>query len=270
MLDMLIQPCATTTCRNNNNTASCATTTTAGTTVQLMEPSSCVLLGLQRFTAWLVENLALGSVLFALLYATCTVCLVPTSALTLGGGAAFTQAIGLGPGLLLCSLTVFAGASTGAIVAFLLARYLLHDYVQSLVRRFRLTAAVDAAVREAGLKLMILFRLSPLIPFGVFNYAIAGTSVSFRDYALALPAMLPGTATYAYIGATVAEAAVASQAADASSARALQTTLLAIGAVATVGAVVLISWFARRELAKSVQGAQSQQQDRGGESGSDG
>ena len=51
-----------------------------------------------------------------------------------------------------------------------------------------------------GLKVMILLRLSPLIPYNAFNYLVAATAVTFRDYALALFAMVPATIGYVYTG----------------------------------------------------------------------
>ena len=60
--------------------------------------------------------------------------------------------------------------------------------------------------RIAGIKhhlrVMILLRLSPLIPFNALDYISGETSISFRDYALALFAMLPGTVMFCMVGAT--------------------------------------------------------------------
>ena len=239
VVDQIARPCL-----------SCDGSTNQTLSSECNAATACTLLGLQLFTGWLANNLALGSVLFALLYAACTVLIVPTSVLTLGGGAAYTLTLGLGPGLLLASLVVLLGASLGALIAFLLARHLLHGFVQRLVKRWRLGVAINAALRRAGLRMMLLLRLSTIVPFNVFNYAIAGSDVSLRHYVLALPAMLPATATYAFIGATLADAAVASG--QLSTARALQTALLAVGALATVLALFLLSWMAKRELERNV------------------
>ena len=49
---------------------------------------------------------------------------------------------------------------------------------------------------------MLLLRLSPLIPFNALDYVSGVTSISFRDYALALFAILPGTIMFCMVGAT--------------------------------------------------------------------
>ena len=43
--------------------------------------------------------------------------------------------------------------------------------------------AVEAAVAEEGWKMVLLLRLSPVIPFAPLNYALSLTSISFFAYA---------------------------------------------------------------------------------------
>ena len=85
------------------------------------------------------------------------------------------------------------------LVAFLLGHYVFHDLVNRLISKWRITRAIDAAIKEHGVKTMCLLRLSPVIPYNAFNYVMAGTSVSFRDYAIGCTAMLPGTIAYVYV-----------------------------------------------------------------------
>ena len=69
--------------------------------------------------------------------------------------------------------------------------------------------ALDTAVAEGGFKIVLLTRLSPLLPFFLLNYAYGLTKVQLRDYVLASwIGMLPGTLLYIYIGSTVGSAAV--------------------------------------------------------------
>jgi uncharacterized membrane protein YdjX (TVP38/TMEM64 family) len=64
----------------------------------------------------------------------------------------------------------WAGASFGAVGAFLLGRYLLHEEAQALFRRYGVIKALDRAFEGQGLKIMVLLRLSPLVPFLPLNY----------------------------------------------------------------------------------------------------
>lgn len=56
------------------------------------------------------------------------------------------------------------------------------------------TQAVDAAVEEEGWKMVVLLRLSPVIPFALLNYMLSLTAISFFDYTWASAVgIIPGT-----------------------------------------------------------------------------
>jgi uncharacterized membrane protein YdjX (TVP38/TMEM64 family) len=59
-----------------------------------------------------------------------------------------------------------------------------------------------SALEGNGLKIMILLRLSPLIPYNALDYISGVTSISLRDYALALIALLPGAFMICFVGAS--------------------------------------------------------------------
>ncbi len=155
-----------------------------------------------RFAAW-VEGLGFwGPLVFAAGYVVATVAMVPGSLLTLAAGAIF----GLGKGF----VTVFVGASIGATLAFLVSRYLARSWVEKKLEGHEKFAAVDHAIGDQGLKIVVLLRLSPLFPFNLLNYALGLTRVKLRDYVIAHLGMLPGTLLYVYYGrlaGAVAEAA---------------------------------------------------------------
>lgn len=125
-------------------------------------------------------------------YAVATVCLVPGSLLTMAAGLIF--------GLVRGSLLAFAGASLGAAAAFLVARHLARGAALRWLAERPAFARIDRAVGEEGLKIAVLLRLVPLVPFVWLNYALGLTRLRFRDYLLASFAMLPGAFLYAYYG----------------------------------------------------------------------
>jgi uncharacterized membrane protein YdjX (TVP38/TMEM64 family) len=47
---------------------------------------------------------------------------------------------------------------------------------------------------------MILLRMTPIVPYNVFNYAMSVTSVSLYDFTLGSVGMLPMSALYVYVG----------------------------------------------------------------------
>lgn len=190
-----------------------------------------------QFAAW-VEGLgALGAVAFVLAYVVVTVALVPASLLTLAAGAVY----GLARGIPL----VLAGASLGATAAFLLSRYAVRDAVERrLAGRPRLAAVMDAVSRD-GRRIAFLLRLSPVVPFGLLNYALGATRLRLADYVVALAGIVPGTALYVYYG-TVAGSLAEAAAGEGRSAA--EWALLGAGLAATLLATLLVTRAARRAL----------------------
>lgn len=197
---------------------------------------------LPAFTAW-VEGLgAAGPIAFAAGYILATVLFVPGSLLTLAAGALF--------GLVKGTLIVMLAASVGASAAFLIARYLARDRIARRVRDDARYAAIDSAIGRAGLKIVVLLRLSPVFPFNLLNYALGLTSVRFVDYLVACLAMLPGTLLYVYYGRVIGDVAALAAGARADRGTA-DYLLLGIGLLATIIATTVITRTARRELARS-------------------
>jgi uncharacterized membrane protein YdjX (TVP38/TMEM64 family) len=79
--------------------------------------------------------------------------------LTLAAGAMF----GLGWGLLLVSFA----SSLGALLAFLVARYLLRDTIQA--RFGNALAPINDGVRQDGTFYLLTLRLVPVFPFWLIN-----------------------------------------------------------------------------------------------------
>lgn len=62
-------------------------------------------------------------------------------------------------------------------MSFLLGRFLLRKWVAELTADWPMWAALNAALREDGWKLVLLLRMSPAIPFSVINYALGSSSL---------------------------------------------------------------------------------------------
>ena len=122
---------------------------------------------LNDFLEWVERNPAEGCVAMCFVYILATCLFVPGSALTLGTGFALAKSFGLWKGLALSVLSVFVGATIGSIFSFLLARYLLRERVRSFSKLYPLFQAVNLAPKKEGFRIMLLLRLSPLIPVRV-------------------------------------------------------------------------------------------------------
>uniref|UniRef100_A0A7S1DCG4 VTT domain-containing protein n=1 Tax=Cyclophora tenuis TaxID=216820 RepID=A0A7S1DCG4_CYCTE len=197
------------------------------------------------FLEWIEDNPIPGFFAFMIVYFVATILFVPGSILTLGSGFVFANAFGLGPGVLIGSLSVFFGASSGAIVSFLLGRYLLREWVKGLTKKYAIFEALDVALEEKGFRIMALLRLSPIIPFNAINYIGGVTALSLYAYTLALIAILPGTVLYVFLGASAG-----SLADSASSGNNATVTIIvvAVGCVFGFAAIFLTSYYAKKEL----------------------
>lgn len=208
--------------------------------------------GIDDFLQWVERNPTAGVFAFTGVYLIATVLFVPGSILTLGSGFVFANAFGLGWGVLLATVAVFVGASTGSVAAFLLGRYLLRDWVEAtLSKKFPIFGAVDAALRNHGLRIMALLRLSPIIPFNALNYVAGITAVKLSHYVWALLAMLPGTVLYVFIGASAGS--LADSSGSASNNRTVTIVTISVGVVFGILGVAATSYYAKKELNKAIE-----------------
>lgn len=190
--------------------------------------------------AWVGRRGALSGVLLCLAWIPAAVLVVPGSVLTLGTGFL----LGPGWGLLVVSI----GSTLGATAAFLVGRKLGRDWVRERIGGHERLSGVDGAIEREGLKVVLLLRLSPLIPYNALNYALSLTGVSLRDYVIgSWLGMLPGTVLYVALGAGARSLAAAMT--GAGERTDAWIALGAAGLVATAAAVWLVARAARRALA---------------------
>ena len=199
---------------------------------------------LTNFNDWVGQMGAVGIFIFIVVYAAATVLLAPGSILTIGAGFAF----GLWKGF----LAVSGGATLGAALAFLVARFIARDKVEAIALRNDKFRSIDHAIGKQGAKLIFLLRLSPVIPFNLSNYFYGLTGVRFWPYVLASwIGMMPGTFLYVYIG-TAGKAAVAAAAGSEAVKHGWQYwTFLGVGLVATIVVTIWVTRIARSALRKT-------------------
>lgn len=104
--------------------------------------------GFENFLDWTSTHLVGGAFALVAVYAIATVAFVPGAVLTIGSGFVYGNALGLGWGVAVASAVVFVGASTGAIISFLLGRYLMREWVgERFVERYPVIKALDEGER---------------------------------------------------------------------------------------------------------------------------
>ncbi|MFY9551542.1 MAG: TVP38/TMEM64 family protein [Thermoanaerobaculia bacterium] len=193
---------------------------------------------LKDFQAWIEGLGPLGGVLFGLAYVVGALLFVPGAVLTIGAGYLF----GLGWGVVVVSLASTAAAA----LAFLIARHLARERVETLARKNPKFAALDRAIGKNDWKVIFLLRLSPLIPFSISNYLYGLTSVRFAPYVLASwIGMLPGTFLYVYLGAAGKSLGEKQEKSP------WEWALLGAGLLATIAVTVILTRVAKKELGKT-------------------
>ena len=146
---------------------------------------------LTTLDAWLSSLGFWAPLGYLVLYALATVAFVPGALITLAGGALFGPFWG--------SILNLAGATLGATLAFLVARFIAADWVERKAGGLlkRLIDGVDAE----GWRFVAFVRLVPLFPFNLSNYVLGLTRIPLLHYVLAtLVCMAPGAVAYTWFG----------------------------------------------------------------------
>ncbi|HZU62652.1 MAG TPA: VTT domain-containing protein [Novosphingobium sp.] len=145
------------------------------------------LAGLQAFMAanWLAFGA--GQVLVA------ASGVLPASMIALMAGATY----GLGWGLLLSAISTMVGGW----LAFALCRTALRERIARYVGHHPRVARLDEAMTSEGWRLVLLLRVSPVMPFALTSYGLGLTRISSRDFLLGTLASLPALTGYVALGA---------------------------------------------------------------------
>jgi uncharacterized membrane protein YdjX (TVP38/TMEM64 family) len=196
-----------------------------------------------QLVALIRESGAWGVLLFVAVYAVSTVALLPGSVLTMLAGFVYGPVYGL--------LVVVPAALLGATSAFLLGRTVLRDWVRRKMAQSPRTKALDQAIDRDAFKLVLLLRLSPLVPFNVLNYALSLSGISLGRFVLAtLIGEIPGGWLYVYLGSLVTTAAQLSS--GSAPQTPLRTFFYVAGFIATIAAAVVSGRIAKRALAGTI------------------
>ena len=147
---------------------------------------------------WLRRDVStrLGCSVIAALTAVATPMLLTTTPLNVGAGAVY--------GVWLGSLVSLVGATAGAAVCFLAARFGPgRAWARRKISSSPLLTSLDHAVSDArgAAGIVMLSRLSPMFPFAACSFAFGACRVSASDFLAGTAAGLaPGTAMTSYIG----------------------------------------------------------------------
>lgn len=187
-----------------------------------------------NFRVWVKDLGSLGWIISIFGYAIASFILIPGGLLTITAGIAFG---------LWGFFIVVIGASIGAAMSFLAARYLLRGQVEKALGKKPLYNALNEAIKEEGWKVVGLMRFSPAMPFSLQNWLFGVTAVKFFPYLIAtFFGIMPGTLLYVWIGSISGSAAAGT---DTSTAK---IAFLVVGIIATLVVTIFIGKKAKEKL----------------------
>ncbi|KAL7563154.1 hypothetical protein ACA910_014433 [Epithemia clementina (nom. ined.)] len=202
-----------------------------------------------KFLEWLGGHPVLGILAVIGIFTLATVLFMPANLLTIGTGFAFRTAFGnYKKAVLLGSITVLLGSAIGSICSFLLGRYLFRDLALHFAAKYPMFRAIDSALEGNGLKIMILLRLSPLIPYNILDYLSGVTAIALWQFIVALIGMLPGTVMFCAIGAAASSLADGEKWVEEN--RVVRISAICGGLLFTIVGVAVASYYSKIELEK--------------------
>lgn len=141
-------------------------------------------------------NYVSSVLIFIALYIVSVALMLPIATLlTLSGGFLFGTAFGL--------IYINLGATTGAILSFLLARYLLGNYIQSRYKES--LTKFNNELESNKYQYLFSLRFLPIFPFFVVNFLSGVTKLDLKAFAVTTAlGIMPGSFVYTYAGSKLA------------------------------------------------------------------
>ena len=191
---------------------------------------------------WLVSAMTLtfhlgywGFLFFYVLYVLLACLAMPTTPLNIAAGILFSLWSGY--------LVALAGAATSAVVVFLFARYVAHDWVRARLQRIEGSDRLLAGIADEGVKFVALTRANPLVPAAVKNFGFAVTDVPLYKYAAGtVLGQLPVVFVHVWLGRVGGFAMMRADARP----EALKWLMVGAGIIATALLGALAYWLVRR------------------------
>lgn len=194
---------------------------------------------IQSLIEWVRGEGAAGLIVYAIAFVAITLSLLPTIELYIAAGLIW----GVGWGTAITTVLTLVAA----LAAYVLVHSPLRPRIEKRLRKHKKLAAFDRGITARSFWISFLLRVSPIVPFGALNYALAATKISLVTYLVTtLLGMLPTNVLFAYAGSLLHSA---TELGNAQPDGIWRHVLLWGGIAASIGASVLVGLAAKRALA---------------------
>lgn len=131
---------------------------------------------LGTLVTWVQQAGPLGFMVYTVLVLVASAMMLPASLAELAAGFMWGPVWGF--------VIAWVATVLSSVTCALLGRTLLREIIERKLANYPRFSALDRALAERGLPLVILLRLSPIAPFNVMTYLLALTAVRLRDFTL--------------------------------------------------------------------------------------
>lgn len=158
----------------------------------------------------------------------------------------FNIAAGLVFGVLVGATTTVAAGTLGGLAGFLLARYMLGDWVQKKLEYHPKAKRVFEACEDSPWTFLVLLRVHPLLPSTLKNYGLGTTGVRWWQFAITTAiAGAPLRILYAYFG-SIGHMSLTTT--EDNAMKASDWISFGVGTFVALALTVGLSWYAKRRL----------------------
>lgn len=186
---------------------------------------------------WLRANWEMGILVFiAATMFFCGLALLPTNVIGIVSGWAFSFELGL--------LVLMTGVVGSALVSFGINRRLSGEHLAKAVENHPRSSAIYSALLQENVRrtvlIIILLRMSVIMPFALTNFLMAAARVSLKPFLMGTTlGMLPRSAAMVFVGSGLSELDLADT---------RETTIFLVGVAASVATMIAIAVFSRKAL----------------------
>ena len=158
----------------------------------------------KKLEKYIVEHPKSGPELLLGIYILCELLFIPAGIVTTGIGYTLSKAYGstskaveVGVPLVLISVII------SATIGFVIGRFVCRESCQDKVRKYKWVRALSTAIADEGQILLVMLRMSFIIPFAALNFICGVVEIGFCTFYVSLIATLPGIIIHLFIGTSL-------------------------------------------------------------------
>lgn len=142
-----------------------------------------------RTREWIDRQGPWAPVAYVVVFTVATLLSFPASVLVVLAGAMMTTAKGVA--------SVMVGIGLSSTIAFIVSRYLARDLLISLFGGWGVFQKAQKLIQKRAALMVAAIRMIPVMPFGIANYVLGLTNLSFRTYIFwSMLSMFPGVVIF--------------------------------------------------------------------------